>query len=87
MQDPSVPLFDLVVSTLRQHQGVSGPITPSSRLCGQLGVCDDDLSDLVEELFRCLGYTVPAGPTELPASEDMISVADLVAFLEEWPNK
>lgn len=74
----------LIEDTLRDHQGVSGPIEKASRLCRHLGVCDEDLSELVEELFAKRGFEIPHGVTILPNSADDISVMDLAAFLDEW---
>ncbi len=75
MQEPTTSIFAIVLDTLREHQGVNGPITSTSRICGDLGVCDDDLSELVEELFGRLGYRVSEETTVLPVPQDKLSVA------------
>ncbi len=75
MQELITSIFAIVLDTLREHQGVLGPITSASRICSDLRVCDEDLSELVEELFGRLGYRVPEETTVLPVPQDKLSVA------------
>lgn len=82
MEEPT-SVFRLVCSTLRDQQGVTKAITASTRICADLGVCDEDLSELVEELFARVGLEMPEVTTVLPASEDDLTVDDLVSYVEE----
>ena len=86
MPEPRASLFDVVVGALHDY-GVDRAITSQSLLCAELEVCDDDLSDLVEELFNRLQLVVPDEPTILPVSEPELRVEDLVKFPAGWGGR
>lgn len=45
-------LISRLIDILRQQQGITKRITGDSRICGDLGVCDGDFQDYLEEVWR-----------------------------------
>jgi hypothetical protein len=48
-------LIEIIILLLRTDQGVRRAITPATQICYQLGVCDDDMDDVMLEAIRRVG--------------------------------
>jgi hypothetical protein len=83
-------LVDLIVNILKTEHGVRRAITPKSQLCNDLGVCDDDIDDVMLDALRHISRR-PLMVGE-PGSEDVVfdpqlTVEGLAQFmLEKCPK-
>ena len=78
----SSKLVSELMAILRQQQGISGIITEDSKICSDLGVCDEDFQDYMEEVWRV--YGLPKDETvRLDKTENQITLADIARWVEE----
>ena len=71
-----------LANLLRQQQGISGQITGTSKVCGDLGVCDEDFQDYMEEVWRVYGLP-SSGVVRLGMKERQITLADIARWIED----
>ena len=78
----SSKLVSELMAILRQQQGISGIIPEDSKICSDLGVCDEDFQDYMEEVWRV--YGLPKDETvRLDKTENQITLADIARWVEE----
>ena len=78
----SSELVSELITILRQHQGISGPITEDSKICSELGVCDEDFQEYMEEVWRV--YGLPGDEAiHLDMAENQITLADVARWVED----
>lgn len=75
-------LISELADLLCQQQGISGQITENSKVCGDLGVCDEDFQDYMEEVWRV--YGLPSSEVvRLDMEERHITLADIARWIED----
>lgn len=75
-------LISELADLLCQQQGISGQITEHSKVCGDLGVCDEDFQDYMEEVWRVYGLP-SSGVVRLNMEERQITLADIARWVED----
>ena len=75
-------LVQELIDLLRQQQGVSRHITENSKICGDLGVCDEDFQDYMEEVWRVYELPRPAA-VRLDMAELEITLANIARWVED----
>ncbi|EQB31116.1 hypothetical protein M529_16340 [Sphingobium ummariense RL-3] len=84
LSDELGDLIEIIILLLRTDQGVRRAITPATQICYQLGVCDDDMDDVMLEAIRRVGRRpLMAGE---PGSEEVVfdpelTVEGLASFI------
>lgn len=79
----SSKLMSELISVLQQQQGVSAPIGKDTKICGDLGVCDEDFQEYLEEVWRRLDMP-PHETVHLGLAERDITVGYLSNFLDKY---
>lgn len=75
-------LITELADLLRQQQGISGQITENSKVCGDLGVCDEDFQDYMKEVWRFFGLP-SRGVVRLDIEEGQITLTDIARWIED----
>jgi len=74
-------LISELISLLRQQQGIFSQITETSKICGDLGVCDEDFQDYMQEVWQV--YGLPSSDVvHLDIAEGQITLADIAHWVE-----
>ena len=75
-------LVSELMTILRRQQGISGLITEDSKICSELGVCDEDFQDYMEEVWRV--YGIPNDKVvQLDMAENQITLAHVARWVED----
>lgn len=78
-------LETLLIGHVRPLFRPTKSIEPNTRPCGDLGICDEDLWELVEMAMDRLGMPRPTSdnPAYVPISQNDLTFADLADWLIE----
>jgi hypothetical protein len=74
-------LIAKLADILRQQQGITKPISGDSRICGDLGVCEGDFQDYMEEVWRVFQLRDDE-VVNLDVPEGSITLSDVARWVE-----
>jgi hypothetical protein len=79
---------EALIGYVQEMIGPTRTLTPETRICGELGICDEDLWDIIDHVLAC--FRVPPPTSAQPAQIDLKqsditfrSLADWICWFEE----